>query len=173
MKLCIVHCCLLIFFVVVEKMRHSLSHVGMSHNSDDEHKKSLEKRKLSHDDKWLSEICQWLTLARNHPLKSFAQEIFQKITLKLSFSLEGRLSGRIPCANDIQAWLIFYTLIGLTLEVLSRDACVHQIYMLLLTWYWAPLWVFTLMYSPHFKSLIGTHKSSYLLFSFSCENRTT
>jgi hypothetical protein len=35
----------------------------------------------------------------------------------------------------------FYALIGLTLEVISRDSCVHQIYMLPLTWYWALLWV--------------------------------
>lgn len=78
------------------------------------------KQKLSHDDKWLS---KWLTLARNHPLKALRGKFSRKLHQSFSCS-RGRLSRRVSFANDIQAWLIFYTLIGLTLEVLSRDACV-------------------------------------------------
>lgn len=62
----------------------SLSHVDMSHTNWRRHK--LWGIKITTRWQMTQRSCQWLTLAKDHPLKSFAREIFQKITLSSFFS---------------------------------------------------------------------------------------
>ena len=102
-------------------------------------------------------MTQQQSLVTHSTLKRFSRGNFRKITLWCN-------PWRISCENDIQAWLIFYALLGLSLK------CCQEIWVFinlpLLLWYRAPFWV------PHWcihtlNSLIGTHKSSYLLFPFS------
>lgn len=112
---------------------------------------------------WLSKW-QWLILLCKESFhESFAQEIFQKIT---SSPVWGTILENFLCNWHSSKHDSFFTLLWkLTLQMLPRVSSVsvflHQIYMLLLTWYRAPLWLS--LRSVHLKSLVGTHKSSYFL----------
>lgn len=102
--------------------------------------------------KWLSNSL-WLTLAKLHLQEASLRKFSRKLNSKGDF-------WRISCANDVQAWLIFYTLIGFRLKC-YQELCV---FIKFTCFCWRDIEHHYV--DKHFKSLIGTHKSSYLLFPF-------
>lgn len=136
MKLCNVHCCLLNDFYSYEQKFESHSVWVILSN------KYLEKKTSF----WaMNENYRMVTNDSAAVSDSFLQGIIRKKLCTWGFS--GKLPSWIlfreySCANDIQAWLVLHSYIGFRLKCCQElCVCVHQIYMLLLTCYWAPLWV--------------------------------